>query len=488
MARKVYNSTLNASTIDILNVIRENAGLEYQQAVPPVETIDDIPKVGDVLYGYPALANTFLNSLMNRIALVLIKSATYNDPYKELKKGELEFGETVEEVFVQIAKAREFNIEKAPAREFKRTIPDVRTAFHVMNLRVQYPITIQDQDLRQAFVSAQGVQDMIERIVSSIYNGWEYDEFLLFKYLLIKAISKGKMTPIAFDDSDLKNAAKAFRGASNKLTFMSNKNNVAGVTTVTPREDQFIFIDAEFEAAFDVDVLAGAFNMDKADYLGRRFLIDDWTTFDNERFSAIQEGSDQIEEVTSDELALMADVKAVLVDREWFQFYDNLTKMEETRVGSGMYTNYFFNKWCTVSSSPFSNAIVFVTDSATITAPQTLTLTITGKDEANEATILCVELDNDTSSLVGGSVIFNQPEGLYTGDNASHPIAITKTGSVIIPNAQSATEIALSVQCGGNTYEPAEFTPSEQVPTDPNIITASSAVGDSVTLTIVSGD
>ena len=181
MAKKIAVSTLNASTLDILNTIRQNASYEYQSLVPEVKTAHDIPAVGQVLYGYPALANQFLNALINRIALVQVKSSLYNNPYARLKKGYLEFGETVEEVFVEIAKAREFSAEKAASRELKRTLPDVRSAFHTMNWRVQYPITIQDEDLRMAFLSMSGVQDLIAKIIDAVYTGAEYDEYLLFK-------------------------------------------------------------------------------------------------------------------------------------------------------------------------------------------------------------------------------------------------------------------------------------------------------------------
>ena len=102
MAKRIAVSTLNASTIDILNTIRANASAEYQGSVPVVTKATDIPKVGEVLYGYPALANQFLSALVNRIALVRVKSAVFNNAYSQLKKGYLEFGETVEEVFVNI--------------------------------------------------------------------------------------------------------------------------------------------------------------------------------------------------------------------------------------------------------------------------------------------------------------------------------------------------------------------------------------------------
>ena len=80
MARKIAISTINASTIDILNAIRANASAEYQSKIPKITTERDLTGVGSVLYGYPALANEFISSLVNRIAQVRIKSAAFNNP------------------------------------------------------------------------------------------------------------------------------------------------------------------------------------------------------------------------------------------------------------------------------------------------------------------------------------------------------------------------------------------------------------------------
>lgn len=360
MAKRIALNTLSASTIDILNVIRQNASYDYQSSVPAISTANDIPKVGEIIYGTPALANQFINALVNRIALVRVQSATFNNPYAPLKKGYLEFGETVEDIFVGIANVVDYSAEKGAAREFKRSLPDVKSAFHIMNWRVMYPVTIQDDDLKQAFLSVDGVTDLIARIVDQIYTAAEYDEFLLFKYMLIKAVTHGKMYPVTFLNTDLKNAAKVFRGTSNLLPFMKSEYNEAHVLTTTPKERQVIFMDALFNADFDVDVLSAAFNMEKADFMGRLHMIDDFTTFDNDRFDIIRANSDGIEEVTSAELALMADVKAIILDENWFQVYDNLNKFTEKYVASGLYWNYFYHTWKTVSSSPFANAVVFV--------------------------------------------------------------------------------------------------------------------------------
>jgi hypothetical protein len=442
MAKRIAVTTLNASTVDIINTIRANASYEYQSLVPEITDAHDIPKVGEVLYGYPAMANQFINALVNRIALVRVKSATFNNAYAQLKKGYLEFGETVEEVFVNIAKAREFSAEKAEDRELKRTLPDVRSAFHSMNWRVQYPVTIQDEDLRMAFQSADGVQDLIAKIVDSVYTASEYDEFLLFKYLMIKSITKGGMYPVSIGDgTDLKDAAVAFRGTSNALTFIKTQYNASGVHTNTDKASQIIFMDSNFNAQYDVNVLASAFNMDKADFMGRLHLIDDWTTFDNDRFSEIVANSDMIEEVTADELAMMANVKAVLVDEEWFQVYDNQNKFTEKYVASGEYWNYFYNVWKTVSASPFSNAVVFVTSDATITAPATLTFTVSGVTSDDNATVITLEPTVANSLVAGDGYKFVQ-----TQTDVENGVAVHPYGAYIIPKAETAIEVTPTVE------------------------------------------
>lgn len=468
MPRRVTMSTLNSSTVDIINTIRANASYNYQNQVPEVAQAVDIPAVGDILLGTPALANEFLNALMNRIALVRVNSVTFNNEYAELKKGFLQNGETVEEVFVNLTKAREFSAEKATSREFKRTIPDVRTAFHAINWKVQYPMTIQYEDLRMAFTSQDGVTDLIAKMVGSLSTSADYDEYLLFKYLMIKAITKGKMLATNVDPADKNDSAVQFRSFSNKLRFVSNKFNASGVHTATPISDQYIFMDSEFNAKYDVETLAGAFNMDKADFIGRLKLVDDWGTFDNDRFDVIRENSTMLEEVTADELLIMKKVRAVLVDKEWFQVYDNLAAMTEADVKSGLYWNYFYNVWKTVSSSPFSNAVVFVEQAADVALPGTVEVEITGKDISENATVFTLSAESDGATIEPHNVEFVQTQELTKAG-----IAVHKFGAVIIPSNQTATNVKLVATIQGNTYNAGTN------------ITGASNVGDSVTLTKV---
>lgn len=475
MPRRIANTTLNASTIDILNVIRQNASLEYQSSVPTITQAQDIPKVGEILMGYPALANQFINALVNRIALVRVQSATFNNPYSRLNKGVLNYGETVEEIFVNIAKVFVFSEEKAEARELKRYLPDVKAAFHAINWRVIYPVTIEEETLRQAFLSADGVTDMIARIVDTIYTAAEYDDFLLYKYIIIKAVNSGKMYPVSVDVSDIKNAAIAFRGTSNMITFMSERYNAAGVKNTTPRDRQVLFMDSMFNAQFDVNVLSASFHMEKADFMGRLHLIDDFTTFDNDRWDVIRSESTGLESVTSGELAVMADVLGVFGDEEFFQFYDNLSKFTEKYVAAGLRWNYFYHMWKIVSTSPYANMIVFVKSTASLGTPTAAVYKVASVDtDAAGNKVINVNL----YSVTGGTALtYNNLRFVQNESMTEAAVAVQPYGSFTIPSTATGTDsVNIDAYDGANTFRYARTVTQLRA----------LAAGDTLTLSVVS--
>lgn len=447
MPKRVAVSTLNATTRDILNVIRQNAGLEYQNAVPVVEKEADIPKVGEIIFGTPSLSNQFLNALVNRIGLVKARSATFNNPYEILKKGFLDYGESIEDIFTSLVNVQVYDEDSAKAREFQRNYPDVKSVFYAVNWRVVYPETINESDLNLALLSADGVTNLIAKFVDAIYTSSNYDEYLLFKYLIIKAVSHGKMYPVSIGDgTKASDAGVQFRGFSNMLPFMSSEYNEAGVKNTTPKERQVIFMDAMYNAKYDIEVLAGAFNMDKAEFMGRLFLVDNFATFDNDRFAVIREKSDGLEEVTQAELDLMKHVKAILIDEEWFQVYDKLNKFTEKYMASTMEWNYFYHVWKIITHNPFANAIVFVDDTADVAPPETITAEIIGKDTADIATVLTIEASVDGAKLSPNVAKFVQTEELVTNG-----VAVHEYGAYMIPTGNSS-EIQIVIENGGATY------------------------------------
>lgn len=372
MAIKPQIKTLTNGSVDILNVIRTNATQNYRDYVPKATAdADSIREIGAVIMDYPSLQNEFLSALVNRIGRVMITSKMYDNPWSMFKKGLLEFGETIEEIFVNIAKPFQFDPGVAESTVFKREIPDVRSAFHIMNYQKFYKATVQNDQLRQAFLSWQGITDLIAKIVDSMYTAANYDEFQTMKYMLARHILKGQMYTVTIptvESNNMKSIVSTVKAVSNNYEFMSSKYNLAGVQTFTRKDEQYILVNSNFDATMDVEVLASAFNMDKAQFMGQRVLVDSFGSLDTDRLGVLFADDKTYKEPTSDELKALDAIPAILVDKDFFMIFDNFYNFTEQYNGEGLYWNYWYHVWKTFSVSPFANNALFVPGTPSITS------------------------------------------------------------------------------------------------------------------------
>lgn len=364
MPTKPRIKTLTNSSVDIMNVIRNNASVNYQNYVPiATNDAESIRKIGAIIMDNPQLQNEFLSALVNRIGRVILTSKTYDNPWAMFKKGMLEFGETIEEVFVNIAKPFQFDPAVAETNLFKREIPDVRSAFHIMNYQKFYKTTVQNDQLRQAFLSWQGVTDLIAKIVDALYTGANYDEFQTMKYMLARHILDGRMFPVTIPTvsvDNMKSIVSTIKGVSNNFEFLSNKYNIAGVQNNSKKSEQYLLINSNFDATMDVEVLASAFNMDKTEFAGKRVLVDSFGELDTERLNILFADDPTYEQISAEELEALNAIPCVMVDENWFMIFDNYTNFTEQYNGEGLYWNYWYHVWKTFSVSPFVNNALFV--------------------------------------------------------------------------------------------------------------------------------
>lgn len=372
MAIKPKIVTLTNSSVDILNVIRNNASVNYQNYVPQATAdAESIKEIGGVIMDNPQLQNEFLSALVNRIGRVLITSKMYENPWSMFKKGMLEFGETIEEIFVNIAKPFQFDPAVAETNLFKREIPDVRSAFHIMNYQKYYKTTIQNDQLRQAFLSWQGITDLIAKIVDAMYTGANYDEFQTMKYMLAKNVLNGRMYPVtipAVTSDNMKSIVSTIKGVSNNFEFLSDKYNIAGVQNNSKKTEQYLLINSNFDATMDVEVLASAFNMDKAEFLGKRVLVDSFGSLDNARLNILFADDPTYTEISADKLKALDAIPCILVDENWFMIFDNYYNFTEQYNGEGLYWNYWYHVWKTFSISPFVNNALFIPGVPSVTS------------------------------------------------------------------------------------------------------------------------
>lgn len=429
--------SLSKSAVDILNAIRNGASTNYRDYVPEADnSLDSLRAIGDIVMNYDALQNEFLSALINRIGRVIITSKMYSNPWNMLKKGKLEFGETIEEVFVNIAKPFQYDPAVAESKIFQREIPDVRAAFHFLNYKKFYKATIQQEQLRQAFLSWSGITDLIAKIVDAMYTGANYDEFLTMKYLIARQLISGRLYPVTIPAVTKTNATdivSEIKGISNDYEFMKTKYNESNVSIYSYKTSQFLIVNAKFDAIMDVNVLASAFNMSKAEFMGRKILVDSFGDMDMERLKKLFENDPTFYEFTPEELEALDAIPAILVDENWFMIFDNLENFTENFNGQGMYWNYWYHVWKTFSVSPFANASLFIPATPSVTSvtinPSTVT-TSAGSVVGLVATVV-------TKNFAPQAVNWTIPK--ITG------VSIDNMGVVsIAPEVTSGTEIVVT--------------------------------------------
>ena len=384
---------------EILNTIRANASSEYQERVP--EALGVGGNVSNVFSQYPTMKNEFLTALTNKIARTLFYSKVFDNPLKALHKGMLPYGYSLEQIFVNMAESKGFwEHWDTTGDEVKDLVgmkkPDIKLLYIERNFAYKYKTTISDQQLRTAFTEQNGLSRLVEQVVSSVYSKAYFDEFNDMKRIL-KAhaqaqylgydSSTGKMTEKALSNTVLpggrnetvmvlgeyatqeakgKAISKAIRTLAGKMAFPTDKYNSARVQQWSERPQLIYITTPEEQAELDVEVLANAFNMDKADVNVRVIVVDELpSVFSIETAKAAKVA--EYGTILTCALSAARDnrtckCRGILMDSDFIQAYDTLIESRTFDNGEGLYTNYFFHKQGIMSTCYFGQ-IVYLVDS-----------------------------------------------------------------------------------------------------------------------------
>lgn len=415
-----------ANGANVLNVIRQNATAVYQDRIP-VATAENLHEVGDAILTYEAQANEFVNALVNRIGLVILNNRMATNPLAALKKGRLAVGETIEEIYIDVIKAQTYDPRAAQDTLFKRHLPNVSSVFHSVDSQLNYPLTISNEQLRKAFMSYDSLDRFIAGLVDSMYKSATLDEFIQMKQLISEWNNNGRfiIEPITAvtDAASAREAMIKIKAVSDGMTIFNNQMNYAGVWTSTPKDEQYLITTPDFNARMDVDVLAAAFHMDKAEFAGHVIVVDNIGDL----------GDDGIE--------------AILVDKNWYQVYDYLRTFKTAYNGEGLYWNYFYHVWMVYSLSPFANAVAFGTATPTVTkltvTPTTATVKAGGTVQINTS----VTGTGDPTSKCSFALTGNTDPETVVNTMGKVILGSKETGPTITVTATSVQDTSKTATC-----------------------------------------
>ena len=398
---------------ELLNTIRDNASEMYRDRIPEA-TQKNITDIQEVMTdpNNAVVTNEFMSMLLNLVIKQVIHNKLFSDPLKSLKKGKKPLGDTVEEIYANFLKAKQY--DPTGAELLNRSLPDVKAVYHRMNRQDKYKVTVSPEALFKAFASYDKLESFIAGIINSLYNSSELDEFVLMKQLIGQALDQNAMKVVEVADPCTSEAnAKAFiktvKTVSGDMQFPNSNNNswleVQSVDsnpliTFSKKNEQVLILSNPTDVAVNVDVLASVFNMSVAEFNDTRKIIVD----------AFPDPS----------------IRGALVDEQFFQVYDDLVLFKDYENPEGLYKNYYLHIWQTLAYSPLVNAVVFKvagTDKDADSEIETFGVTYTLKSG--------VKSTNKRKTVTEGTRYSTTLQGVGAGDT----VTVTMGGTAVTSTA-----------------------------------------------------
>ena len=329
--------------VQFLNAIRAVASAEYKGR-RPTATQTNIQNIMTTIMDYSATKEEFTNTILNKIVRTKVLNKTYENSLKFFKKEPLPFGKTIEGVFVDLIKAKNFNENfgtgnnEATSLLAKET-PTIKVEYYSENFKHKYKLSISDEQLKSAFMSADGLSQMTQGLIRSATSSSEYDEYMMIKTLIGASVSKEVEIQGLFkldENAQAKKITKTVQALVNKFRFMSTEYNKQGVHTHCQPSDCVIITTPDQLANLNVELLATAFNVPYAEMPSRIVVIDSFINKDK----------------TDDN-----DTVCIVADMDLVQFRNTLDTWETFRNGDGLVTNMFHHVWGSACGCGFVNAV-----------------------------------------------------------------------------------------------------------------------------------
>lgn len=352
---KIENGILTATNAEILNTVRQYAPSDYQSRVPAV-TQGNVADAIKALNAYTPDWNVFWGVLLNRIALTVVRQKSFTNPFGYLKRYSLRWGTTIQEMQVNLLRAKEYQKDAVNVFGLEGREPDIHVKYHTMNRKDKYEMALPlEQVLFGSFTSDMQLSALLNSCLAQPMNSDQNDEFILMLNLLKHYQDFEGFYNIHIDDiasaPDRQTAIErceklttAVRAMNTKLRYYATdyaaEGRNAGLATITDKS--LLIIPADVDAVMTVQMRAYMFNEQDGKLVADRIIV--------------------VPKIP------IPGVQAILVDEDFFLCADNLSPFTLTGPVNPLNISQLsvMHHWETLSYSLFANAIMFSTMDDTV--------------------------------------------------------------------------------------------------------------------------
>lgn len=413
-----------ATNTNIMKALVRNTALHYDDRIPEVNK-ENIASIYDVILD-PAqtlVRNQFVDALIGLIVKQRVEKTYFRNPLGVLKKEPMRYGQTEQEIYVNMAKGHTFDMFADATDLFKYYKANVMSAYHQISPGLQYPVSVTFDDLRNAFTDEYGIKALIDAKVESLISGAEYDEYLLTKEIAESAYESGHIYPVSVDAVTDEASARAFtikmKSYLGQMKFPHPEFNLAGATSSANGSSLYYLTTPEVDSVLEVDILAYAFHNDRAMMDAHKLIVD---KFEN---PAIQ---------------------AFLFDLRFFNVRENFRTLSNSQNGAALSWNYFYTLSEMFSYSPFFPVVALTTEKIDIS-----TITVNDIEDAvagNQYTITAL------ASAGTGVTDALTPQNLrysISGNSSEKTDFVPGSNILLIGKDETATTMTITVTSAYDT-------------------------------------
>ena len=442
------------TNVEWLNAVRNEAGYDYQRRIPEA-TQANVQSVIQSLYTYKPLMNQFIDALVNRIGLVIFQNTIWSNPLAKFKRGTLEYGETIEEIMAGLLEATSYDPDRDELEKevFGAMTPEVQASYHTVNRRDRYKLTVKEPLLRNAFLTSNGLGEFITNLMSMPQTSDQWDEYLLMANVFKEFDLAGgyfienvpDVSDAASDSADSRFLLRRLREYANTLPFISRVYNPAGLPVAARPDELELFVTATADAAMDVEALAAAFNISKAEFASRK------TVLPVEHFGI--EG-----------------IQAILTTNKFFVVADQRIETTAIQNPSALFTNYWLHHWEVISASRFAPLVMFSSTrpSTVITVPATPVTAISTINVKDENDVVVTELLRGNLYDVEANAVTTPAGGVnnavrYVLENTNSTFSRISNGGGLFIGADETSESAI-IKLYATDSVPPQIQASKELP------------------------
>lgn len=377
MANKIRNQ-------EIIGLMRNANGGYYSKLPSSIKEIrDNFIKIGESITSNPLLYSEVYTNLMGDIGARRADALMLDDDiYAELKGQPLEFGMTSERLFTEIAEAYP-PAQYGDSAAFFTFVPgNVQAEYYAVNVRYLSKISIAIDRISEVLHNAIANPDnydlnkFIDTQIGALTNLKRTIDMQLIKYIPMRHSLNGNIRKIQVADTPAE-ILKKIKIVVASMAYPNRDYNKRRVLNAGARKI-YVMLPAAVVAKLEVDLEAGAFNMEKLGVEAKILRTDSFGTFENELFDEIK---NDIELFTKEELEKTGKIQAFVFDDSFIEFRDKKNKITTQELASDDRIDHYMHIEQILGVVPFGQAAVITTEP--VEDPQTIEVTLESIDSYN---------------------------------------------------------------------------------------------------------